>query len=173
MPPGGIVELETMNVGPGMSSPSRPRSAVSGAGIGMLLATLAAVGVIVGLLTMHVLSPHPSGMSSPASGEVGAAVASHSGQGADAAPVANAIAAVDRAQPDGAASGGCPACLDAQIGLSIACAVVLMIVAVVLVPPRGHWPRLWSPPSPAAFVGFLSQLVPRPPSLSSLCVSRT
>ncbi|WP_313821587.1 DUF6153 family protein [Citricoccus sp.] len=124
-----------------------------------LLGGLLAVLVVLGVLAMHTMqvqtavaaSDPAQGASAPAAHTTGGS-ATHGGVAGD----------LD--------CEGCPA---AHLGLAMTCLVALLLVLFVLTPPRllrvstGQRPRAGPVP------GLVRHVVPRPPSLQELCISRT
>lgn len=149
-----------------MAGPRAPETAgLSGTGRtrwGLVLAGLACVGVILGLVSMHVLTPDaPPAIS-----------AGHSSSAAlEGAPVSTS--AEEHVAPRDDSGSGCPVCVETQIGVSAACAVALLLMGLVLYRPRSHWPGLWSIPMPRAAMTMLRQSFRRPPTPLALCISRT
>jgi hypothetical protein len=168
----------------------------------VLLAALLAVAVVLAVLTMHSLHLHAGTAASPsshaseasvseASAAVGAAhAAGHSaaghqavghhavenhGAGKHGAGTGAAGAGVGMQEHDGGAAGdaGCTTCPADHLGLAMTCLVALLLVLALVVRPRawvlssGHGVRA----GPAR--DLLHRVLPRPPSLTALCISRT
>ncbi|MFB9072359.1 hypothetical protein ACFFX0_14595 [Citricoccus parietis] len=88
---------------------------------------------------------------------------------------AAAAAAATAATAGGGATGDldCEGCPAAHLGLAMTCLVALLLVLLVLTPPRlqrvSFGQRLRAGPK----TGLAHPVVPRPPSLQVLCISRT
>lgn len=148
----------------------------------VLLAAALVVVVALAVLTMHSLHLHagtvspPSSHASAAPPGVGIAhPAGHSAAGHHGAAAAVVGADVGMQEHDGgAASGaGCATCPADHLGLAMTCLVALLLVVALVVRPRtwvlsaGHGMR--TGPAP----GLAHRILPCPPSLTVLCISRT
>jgi hypothetical protein len=158
----------------------------------VLLAALLVAAVVLAVLTMHSLHLHagtassPSSHASEASAAVGAAdaaerpaeghhAAKHHAVGHHGAATAVAGAGVGMQEHDGGAAGdaGCTTCPADHLGLAMTCLAALLLVLALVVRPRawvlasGRGVR--AGPAP----GLLHRVLPRPPSLAVLCISRT
>lgn len=134
----------------------------------VLLGGLLAVGIIVGLVTMHTLNLHGTpaaqapaaiSVSAPDSGEThhGAAVGQH--------------VSGDTAKDH---EGRCADCgAGDHLGMAMACVLALLLVLLVLMPPRllPGWMHIQPRADPQ--VRLTDRVLLRAPSLHVLCISRT
>lgn len=160
----------------------------------VLRAGLLALLVALGFLAMHTMHGHEvvagsdvvqgaSVKSGHADHAAGSPAMGHSGDGRTVS-----VAGVGMHHADGtagsttaaAAAGGgatgdldCEGCPAAHLGLAMTCLVALLLVLLVLTPPRlqrvSFGQRLRAGPK----TGLAHPVVPRPPSLQALCISRT
>lgn len=134
----------------------------------VLLGGLLAVGIIVGLVTMHTLNLHGTpaaqapvaiSVSAPDTGEThhGAAVGQH--------------VSGDTAKDHEGTCADCGA--GDHLGVAMACVLALLLVLLVLVPPRllPGWTHIQPRAEPP--VRLTDRVLLRAPSLHFLCISRT
>lgn len=133
----------------------------------VLFGGLLVAAILVGLLAMHTLNLHgtpaahaPAAISASASDAVGA---HHVAAGTP--------------ESSGTASDLGPACADcgggAHLGMAMACVLALLLVLLVLVPPRLLPGWMHTAPRPLLTERFVDRLLSRAPSLHVLCISRT
>ena len=133
----------------------------------IMLGGLLVAAVVTGLLAMHTLNLHgtpaahaPATISVAASDAVGA---HHSAAGAH--------------ESGGTASdlgGTCADCGSGDhLGMAMACVLALLLILLILVPPRllRGWTRTL--PRPSLVARFTDRMLSRAPSLHVLCISRT
>ncbi|WP_313818065.1 hypothetical protein [Citricoccus sp.] len=158
-----------------------------------LLGGLLAVLVVLGVLAMHTMqvqtavaaSDPAQGASAPAAHTTGSPGVVHSGDG-DAAPVAGVgmhhadgtAGTTGGSSTHGGAAGAagdldCEGCPAAHLGLAMTCLVALLLVLFVLTPPRLLRVSTGQRPRAGPLPGLVRHVVPRPPSLQELCISRT
>ncbi len=130
------------------------------------LRALLAAAIVAGLLSMHgpsALAPPPAAAPD---GSVATAITHHAQQSLDAAVSSGAILGDLHDL-----CGGCGAA--GHVTVAMACALGLLLAIVVLVVPRApaRWLRL--PARVARRTRPTSHVLPRPPSLHVLCISRT
>lgn len=132
-----------------------------------MLGGLLAAAVVLGLLAMHTLNLHgtaaahaPAAISVSASDAVGA---HHATAGAH--------------ESSGTASDVGGTCADCgggdHLGMAMACVLALLLVLLILVPPRLLPVWMHTAPRPPLVARFIDRLLPRAPSLHVLCISRT
>lgn len=134
----------------------------------VLLGGLVVAAVIAGLLAMHTLNLHgtPAAQAPAAAvsvAEVHQGVADHSTAGSHGSS--------GTAHDPG---GSCTDCgSDGHLSMAMACVLALLLVLLVLVPPRmlPGWMHLRHRPVLAA--RYIDRILPRAPSLHVLCISRT
>lgn len=133
----------------------------------VLLGGVLVAAVVAGLLAMHTLNLHGTPAAhAPAAMSVSAA-------GADEA---HHLAAGTH-ESGGTASDLGGACTDcgggAHLSMAMACVLALLLVLLLLVPPRllPGWMHL--APRPLFVAGFIDKRLSRAPSLHVLCISRT
>ncbi|MGX9349144.1 DUF6153 family protein [Microbacterium sp. KNMS] len=133
----------------------------------VVLGGLLAAAVVLGLLAMHTLNMHgtaaahaPAAISVSASDAVGA---HHATAGAH--------------ESSGTASDVGGTCADCgggdHLGMAMACVLALLLVLLILVPPRLLPGWMHTAPRPPLVARFIDRLLPRAPSLHVLCISRT
>ncbi len=143
---------------------ARSGSGLRGASRYLLLGGLLAGAVIVGLVTMHTVSLH----GTPAAHAAAAAAARVSSTVSSTEPGAG-----DH-EPAGHAGAACVGCgADGSLDMAMVCTLALLLVLVVLVPPRllSRWTH--TPPRRTPFARLLARTLARAPSLHLLCISRT
>ncbi|VXC07141.1 conserved hypothetical protein [Citricoccus sp. K5] len=129
----------------------------------VLRAGLLALLVALGFLAMHTMH----GQEPVAGSDVVQGASVHADHAAGSTTAADTAG--------GGATGGldCEGCPAAHLGLAVTCLVALLLVLFVLTPPRllrvSFGQRLRAGPRP----GLAHSVVPRPPSLQVLCISRT
>ncbi len=123
--------------------------------------------VVIGLLAMHTLNLH----GTPAAHTPAAITASAS----DAVGAHHAAAGTH--ESSGTASDLGPGCADCgggtHLGMAMACVLALLLVLLVLVPPRLLPGWMHTAPRPLLVERFIDWLLSRAPSLHVLCISRT
>lgn len=133
----------------------------------VMLGGLLVAAVVLGLLAMHTLNLHgtpaahaPAAISVSTSDAVGA----HHG-------------AAGSHESGGAASDLGGTCTDCgggdHLGMAMACVLALLLVLLVLVPPRLLPGWMHTVPRPLLVERFIDRLLSRAPSLHVLCISRT
>lgn len=124
------------------------------------------VAIVAGLLAMHTLTPAGTpAIAAPASVVAGAAVSNDHGT-----QLGTAQDDLDAGEPGGACDG-CGA--TGHAAAAMACVLALLLAVVVLVPP-GPSPRwVQSAARTVRRAAPRAQAFPRPPSLHTLCISRT
>lgn len=137
----------------------------------VLFGGLLVAAVIAGLLAMHALNLHgtpsahaPAAISVADSGEAHQGVAHHSTAGSHGSASGTAH------DPGGSCSdcGG-----DGHLGMAMACVLALLLVLLVLVPPRLLPGWMHTASRPLLVERFVDRLLSRAPSLHVLCISRT
>lgn len=134
---------------------------------GVLLGVLLVAAVIVGLLAMHTLNLHGTAAAdAPAAMSMAAPGPAHSSHDTAAGPASG-----DTQGDRGMSCAGCTT--DDHSGMAMICVLALLLVMLLLAPPRllrrGPGTVLRTPLAET----HLARLLPRPPSLHVLCISRT
>lgn len=133
----------------------------------VLLGVLLVAAVIVGLLAMHTLNLHgtpaadtPSAMSMAASDPAPASPHAADGHGSGSSQDERSMS--------------CAGCgTDDHSGMAMMCVLALLLVLLLLVPPRVLRGGAGTVPRTAPAEILIARLLPRPPSLHVLCISRT
>ena len=130
------------------------------------LRALLAAAIVAGLLSMH----GPSALAPPAAaapdGSAATAITHHAQQDLDESASSGAIPG-----DLGDLCGGCGAA--GHVTVAMACALGLLLALVVLVVPRAPTRCVPLAARVARRMGPTSHVLPRPPSLHVLCISRT
>lgn len=146
---------------------TQPRKGLQGLFRRVLLGGLLVAAVVIGLLAMHTLNLH----GTPAAHAPAAISASATG-----ADEAHHLAA-GMHESGGTASDLGPACTDCggsdHLGMALACVLALLLVLLVLVPPRLLPGWMHIAPRPLLVARSIDRMLSRAPSLHVLCISRT
>ncbi|BDZ59304.1 MULTISPECIES: DUF6153 family protein [Micrococcales] len=133
----------------------------------VVLGGLLVAAVVIGLLAMHTLNLHGTAAAhAPAviSVSTSDAVGAHHG-------------AAGTHESGGTASdlgGTCADCgAGTHLGMAMACVLALLLVLLILVPPRLLPGWMHTAPRPLLVARSIDRLLPRAPSLHVLCISRT
>ena len=133
----------------------------------VLLGGLLVATVVTGLLAMHILNLH----GTPAAHRP--AAISVSATGADEA---HHLAAATHESSSSAGDLG-SACTDCgsgdHVGMAMACVLALLLILLILVPPRLLPGWIHTPARPILLARLISRVLSRAPSLHVLCISRT
>ncbi len=130
------------------------------------LRALLAAAIVAGLLSMHGPSPLVTPAATSPGGSVASAMSHHAQQNLDATVSSGAIL--------GDLDDLCGACGAAgHVTVAMACALGLLLALVVLVVPRAPTRCVPLAARVARRMGPTSHVLPRPPSLHVLCISRT
>ena len=152
-----------------VTAATRSRKGIQGFLRRVMLGGLLVAAVALGLLAMHTLNLHGT-TAAHAPAAISVSVSTSDAEGAHH----DALGAHESSGTASDPGGTCTDCGGGtHLGMAMACVLALLLVLLILVPPRllPGWMHIAL--RPLLVARFIDRLLPRAPSLHVLCISRT